>query len=131
MSEFIAFEKAGNDGTAERAKPSELVGKLLVVRVLERNEQWKTKFSPEGKPAIRVNVINVDDNEVYRDVVWLNMGIVDPLTPFVGGGPVVARLVEKTSKNGSRYLTLNSPTATDLELAEDYKQQNPHLFPNG
>jgi hypothetical protein len=88
----------------DRYKPIEHVGSTLVVKVLEFKPRVITENSPEGGPAVIVDVLDLESSSTFRNVLWMSGAMVDGLKPYAGSPlPVVIRIEAKNSKNGRKY----------------------------
>lgn len=111
--------------------PSELVGKLLVVKVLEYLPAVKTRIAKNGVPGLRCNVYAIgeteDLDEFYFNVLWTHRGIVNDLRAYVGTG-VAVRITEMVKQPGQTFLALQPPTGDDFHTAEDFISDHPEVF---
>lgn len=119
---------AQEDGDKVRVSPSSVVNTLLVIEVLEYVEAFKTRFAPEGKPAVRVNVASVDSGKSAPNQIWSNAAIVDSLRPYVGA-TLICKIEHKTSaQTGYRYLTVVPVDADEQSKGDKFVSDNPGLF---
>lgn len=116
------------DGDKVRVSPSSVVNTLLVIEVLEYVEAFKTRFSPEGKPAIKVNVASVVSGKSAPNQIWSNAAIVDSLRPYVGS-TIICKIEHKTSgQSGYRYLTVVGVSPEEQAEGDKFVSENPDLF---
>jgi len=108
----------------DNVSPSDILDRPLIVRVRERREDVKTQYKPDGAPGLIVDVVDVLSAGVYRDSLWMNAGLVDPMTPSVG--KVIAIVLrEKTGASGRNYITLDPAEGEALAQAQAYITRNP------
>jgi hypothetical protein len=101
-------------------KPHEHIGAALIVKVLERKNGVVTPNTPEGGPAVIVDLVDLTDGNVYRDVLWMGGSFVDALTPYVGKGPVVIGVESRVGKSGRAYAAPLTATPANIELAQSF-----------
>lgn len=117
-----------NEDSGVRVKPSDLLNTLLVIEVVSYTDAFKTRFSPEGKPAVRLNVASVESGKVAPNQMWSNGAIVDSLRPYVGD-TIVCRLEQKASaSSGYRYLTVAAVSDDEQARGDEFLSGNPDLF---
>lgn len=122
------FTPQSTGGSTERVSPSTLVNTLLVIEVLEYTEAFKTKFAPEGKPAVRLNVASVDSGKVATNQMWSNGAIVDALSAYVGS-TIVCKIEHKTSgSTGYRYLNVSGVSDDEQARGDKFVMDNPSMF---
>lgn len=120
--------KPTEQGDKVRVSPTNVVGSLLVLQVLEIKEAFKTRFAPEGKPAVRLNITSVDTGKSAQDQIWSNGAIVDGLRPYVNT-TVTAKLEYRVSgATGYRYLNLVPVSDEEQKRADDYVEKHPEVF---
>lgn len=101
-------------------KPKEHYDKPLLVKVRERKEGIITEFTPEpGGPGVIVDLVDLTDGNIYRDVLWMGGAIVDGLTPYVGKVMVI-RFEAKKANTGRKYPAPIAASDADKELAGKY-----------
>lgn len=110
-------------------KPSEHVGKPLIVKVNEHKHIASTTHKPEGGPGVLVDVCDLGDGAVYRDVLWMNVALVDGLKPYLGQHLVIRFAWTKSPKTGKDYITIEPAQAADQQLAQQYVNQKGDPFP--
>lgn len=116
------------DSDKVRVSPSSVVNTLLVIEILEYVEAFKTRFAPEGKPAVRVNVASVDSGKSAPNQIWSNAAIVDSLRPYVGS-TIICKIEHKSSAStGYRYLTVVGVDAEEQGKGDKFVSDNPDLF---
>lgn len=111
-----------------RVKPSDLVGTLLVLQVLEVVEGFKTKHAPNGKPGVRLNVASVQSGKIAPDQMWLNDALVDQLRPYVGATIAVKIGTRRSNATGYPYLCIEPASDEEQAQADKYVDSNPNLF---
>lgn len=101
--------------------------KPLIVVARQFIENAKTKHSPEGKPGIRIDVVDLLDNgRIYIDALWMSGALVDGLKPHVAAGtPLPVEIQQVTSGSGNPYLTLVPLLDDKRKLAEGWYAKNP------
>lgn len=100
--------------------------KPLIVVARQFIENAKTKHSPEGKPAVRLDVVDLLADTVYIDALWMSGALVDGLKPHVGAGtPLPVEIQQVTgASSGNPYLTLAPLTDQKRQLAEGWYAKN-------
>lgn len=114
---------------SERVKPSDLINTVLAVQVVSYDPAWKTKFSPEGKPAVVLNVASVSSGKVAPNQKWGNDAIVDSLRPYVGS-TIICKLETKAGNSGYRYITVVAVSDAEQEQGDKFLADNPTIFAN-
>ena len=105
-----------------------MVNTLLVIEVLEYIEAFKTRYAPEGKEAIKVNVASVVSGKTAPNQIWSNGAIVDSLRPYVGS-TIVCKIEHQTSAStGYRYLTVVGVSPEEQTQGDKFVSENPNLF---
>lgn len=87
----------------DQYKPREHYGNHAIVKVLEHKPEVVTPNSPNGAPAVIVDVYDLNLKAVYRDVLMMTGAIVDTFKPHVGGAPLVVQWEKRVAKNGRDY----------------------------
>jgi hypothetical protein len=99
-------------------KPSEHVGQLLIVKVVDHKHIQSTTHKPEGGPGVILNVCNLDDDgKVARDILWMNGALVDGLKNYVGQ-TLVIKLAWAKSASGREYLTISPADTAEIAKAQ-------------
>ena len=111
-----------------RVSPSELVGALLVIQVVEVVEKFKTKHAPDGKPAVRLNVASVQSGKIAPDQLWLNDALVDQLRPYVGATIAAKIGTRRSAATGYPYLSIEPVNDEEQAAADKYVDSTPNLF---
>lgn len=101
-SRFAAWTPAENT-EGDTYKPREHYGNHAIVKVLEYKPEVVTSNSPNGAPAIIVDVYDLNKKAVFRDVLMMTGAIVDTFKTLVGGGPIVVQWEKRVAKNGRDY----------------------------
>lgn len=86
--EFVA---PGAGEVEEGVRPADLNGHLVICYALEYAPSVPTKFSPDGKPAVRLNLADLSTGEFHGDALWFNSWIVNDLKRAIGK-PMLARI---------------------------------------
>ena len=102
-------------------KPADLAGQLLIIKPLDYRKDIDTV---NGKAdAISCDVINLDKNEEYSDVLFFNIAIRNALKGLIGQ-QVLCRIgqgVAKPGKTAPWILSDASTDATAVAKAQAYK----------
>jgi hypothetical protein len=97
------------------------VNKPLILKVTEKKFIAKTQFKPEGGDAIFLDLVDLTNGEVFRQIMWMNGALVDQLSEYVGGQPLVVRLVDVPKKSGTgTYVGLQQGTDADIAAATKF-----------
>lgn len=105
----------------DQYSPKDHIGTPVIVKVRERKEGIVTSNSPQGGPGVIVDLVDLKDGNVYRNVLWMGGAFVDALTQYIGKGPVVLEIESRKSATSGRNYT--APKAADdaqIKLAESY-----------
>lgn len=81
----------------DRLQAQQMKNRPMLLWVREAKHLNKTKFSADGGDAIYVDLIDLQTNNVYIQVMWMAGAIVDGLRPYAGDGnayPTVIKEVE-------------------------------------
>lgn len=109
-------------------KPSENVGKPLIVKVRERKEGIVTDFTPApGGPGVVLDLVDLTTGQVSRAVLWMNGALVDGLTPYVGGQPLVIKLAWIQGKS-QKYVGIEPGNEQEIAYAMQWVSQNGDPF---
>jgi hypothetical protein len=108
--------------------PRDNYGHPIIVKVREKRTGVITANSPDGTDALLVDLVDLTDGSVSRDVLWFGGGIVDPLSGYVGGNPMVIVFVAKTSKSGRSYPTPEPGDAATVTYAQQWLAANGDPF---
>ena len=84
-------------------KPGEHYGHSAIVKVREYKPVVVTSNSPNGAPAVIVDVHDLNDKHTYRDVLMMTGAIVDTFKAHAGGPPLVVQWEKAIAKNGRDY----------------------------
>lgn len=123
------FTPQQHGDNSERVKPSDLINTVLAVQVVSYDPAWKTKFSPEGKPAVVLNVASVSSGKAALNQKWGNDAIVDSLRPYVGS-TIICKLETKAGNSGYRYITVVAVSDAEQEQGDKFLADNPTIFAN-
>lgn len=102
----------------DRYKPIDNLGHVVIVRVNEFKSSVVTSNSPDGSPAVIVDLIDLDaagEQKVFKDVLWMSGAVVDGLRGSVGKDPVMITFEARKSKSGRQY---PAPAALDQVAAK-------------
>lgn len=107
---------------SDEYKPAENYGRLVIVKVLEHKPSVVTPNSPNGAPAVIVNVCDVLSGSVYRNVLMMTGAIVDGFKPYVGK-LIVVTWDKATAANGRTYAKPMPATPDQVEQAKAVMQK--------
>ena len=102
MTEWKTYEEPPPPVQGDIYKPIEHVGAVIVVKVNELRDGIVTENSPNGGPGIFVDLVDLGNEQTYRDVLWMGGAMVDGLKRYVGGIAVV-EITSRKSKSGRPY----------------------------
>lgn len=112
--------KPAADSNGDKFRLSDHVGTTLAITVQSVEEEVNTKYGL--KDAIKADVTIVDGLMAgmdFGDVLLFQAAVVNSLRDFVGDDePVVAKVIETTSKSGNTYLGLAAPSADAWDKAQ-------------
>jgi hypothetical protein len=115
LEQFTPRERTEGDSY----KPSEHIGAVLIVRVLETKFIESTIHKPDGGPAVICDVHDLRANETFRDVLWMNGAVVDELKGWLGKTIVVKFAWAQPSKaGGQQYITVLPADAGEMSMAQ-------------
>lgn len=120
LSGYTAPERPSGDGLPAK----EATDKPLIVQVREYRESVTTKFAPEGKPGVQVDVVDVTADTTYIDCLWMNGAIVDALGQHVAKALPI-KLVWTPGKSGYPYISVAPLEGAELEQAAKWAAANP------
>lgn len=118
-------------------RPHENIGHTLIVKVLELKHGVVTPNTPQGGPAVIVDLVDLDSPgapAIYRDVLWMGGAFVDGLKELAPGGtkhtgrPVVIGIESRTGKSGRAYAAPVAADAPALGRAGAYYQAHGDPF---
>lgn len=104
---------------SDEFKPKDNYDKPLVVKVKEHKTGIVTSNSPEGGPGVIVDLVDLSDGNVYRNVLWMGGAVVDGLKQYVGK-VLVIRFESRKSNSGRTYPAPITATSEDKELAAKF-----------
>ena len=111
---MFATPSTGSDSV----KPADLLGHLLLVTPLEFKESITTAFGESS--AIAVDLVDLDTNEVYNDVLFFGRGLIANLKSNIGA-QVLGRMAQGIARPGqSAPWILESATDADTQKAVAY-----------
>lgn len=113
---MFAAPSTGSDSV----KPADLLGHLLLVTPLEFKEAITTAFGESS--AIAVDVVDLDTNEEYHDVLFFGRGLIANLKSNIGA-QVLGRMAQGIAKVGqSAPWVLEAASDADTQKAVAYVQ---------
>ena len=111
---MFATPSTGSDSV----KPADLLGHLLLVTPLEFKESITTAFGESS--AIAVDLVDLDTNETYHDVLFFGRGLIANLKSNIGA-QVLGRMAQGLAKPGqSAPWVLEAATEADTQKAVAY-----------
>lgn len=126
--ELAGFEATSGFEDGDRIKASDLVDTPLLVYVVDRKENITTRHSPPpGKPGLILDILNLQNQEVFLSVLWMNNQIVDNLSRYVGRA-VAIKLEWRKSKTQNDYLTVLALEGEEANVAQQWVNAKPNLF---
>jgi hypothetical protein len=78
-------------------------GHSAIVRVTEYKQSVVTPNSPNGAPAVIVDVYDLNNKAAYRDVLLMTGSLVDAFKTHVAKSPIVIRWEKTVAANGRDY----------------------------
>lgn len=115
LNNYVAPERTEGDSF----KPSENIGNVVIVKVIERKQIDSTVHKPEGGPAIIAHVCDLTKSgQVFRDIMWMNDAVVTGLTNYVGQTVCGKFAWAKSGKSGRDYIVFDSATPDELAQAQ-------------
>lgn len=115
-------------GNGDQLPAKEAAGRTLVVLVREHRTSITTKYKPEGAPGVIVDLVDVDQDAVWCDVLWMNGAIVDNLAPYVGSAVPITLSWSASQSGGYPYLSVSALEGTPQTQAEQWAAANPTRF---
>ncbi len=120
---------------SDEYKPHEHIGATVIVKVKEFKPSVVTPNTPEGGPAVIVDLVDLDLSAVFRNVLWMGGSFVDGLRDLAPGGakytgrPLVIGIESRTSKaSGRKYGAPAAAEPGQLAKATAYYQANGDPF---
>lgn len=104
-------------------KPFENYGHACIVSVKEFKASVVTPNSPDGGPAVIVDLVDMDakgdaEGQTFRNVLMMTGAIVDGFKTHVGHNPLVVSWGKRTSNAGRTYAAPEAATDEQLKAAE-------------
>jgi len=98
--------------SGDYVKIADLVGALVILTPLEHIQSFTTNFG--DTPAIRINIVNLDEGTEHDDVLVFNKAIISSLKNNIGA-QVLARIGLGVAKPGKSapYILLDATTDTE------------------
>jgi hypothetical protein len=110
-------------------RPKENFDKPLLIKVREFKQGIVTEHSPDGGEGIIVDLVDLTDGKVYRNVLWMGGAIVDGLKAHAGTPKVlVIRFEKRKSNSGRTYPSPISSTDEDKARARSYYESKGDPF---
>lgn len=126
--QFAEYEPPAQEDS-DSFKPKENYDKPLLVKVREHKTGVVTEFSPEGGDAITVDLVDLTNGDIKRNVLWMGGAIVDGLKAHAGSPNVlVIRFEKRKSNSGRSYPSPAKSTDADKELARKYYEKKGDPF---
>lgn len=120
---------------SDEYKPQDNIGATVIVKVKEFKTGVVTSNTPDGGPAVIVDLVDLGTNVIYRNVLWMGGSFVDglknlaPGAPGHTGRPVVIGIESRTSKaSGRKYGAPVPAVPAQLTKATAYYQANGDPF---
>ena len=126
MTRFQKYEEPSVT-QGDTYKPIDHVGATLIVKVKEHKTGIVTENSPDGGPGVIVDLVDLDNSLVYRDVLWMGGAMVDGLKQYVGG-MIVVEIESRKSKSGRKYPAPIGVSDSVLKAADAYFEKNGDPF---
>jgi hypothetical protein len=115
IEQFTPRERTEGDSY----KPSEHIGALMIVKVKEAKFIESTLHKPEGGNAVVVDVHDLQYNQTFHDVLWMNGAIVDELNLWVRKIVVIKFAWTKAQKAGGMdYIVVVPADANEMAQAQ-------------
>lgn len=121
------FEAASSFEDGDRVKASDMAGIPLLVYVVDKRENIVTKHSPDGADGLFLDILNMNTQEVFLGVLWMNKQVVDNLTRYVGSA-VAIKLEWRKSKTQNDYLAIVPLEGAEADVAQQWVNTQPNLF---
>lgn len=102
-------------GSGDDYKPRDNYGRVCIVKV-NRHEPSVSTANGDS-PAVFVDLVDLHQEQTYRNVMLMGGAFVDSLKGHVGGNPVVVQWDKRTSKAGREYA---APIPADTTAAAAY-----------
>lgn len=115
-------------------KPHEHIGATVIVKIADYKPSVVTANTPDGGPAVIVDLVDLDLGTIYRDVLWMGGAFVDgmknlaPGQPGHTGRPLVIGIESRKSKSGRMYGAPLPATPAQIAKAGAYYQANGDPF---
>lgn len=110
-------------------KPFENYGHACIVLVKEYKPAIVTPNSPNGGPGVIVDLVDMDNEQVYVNVLCMSGAIVDGFKARAGTGkPIVVSWGKRTSGSGRTYAAPDAATPEQLKAAEAWYAKNGDPF---
>lgn len=104
---------------SDEFKPKDNIGKPILIKVRECKSGIITEHSPDGAEGLILDLVDLSDGKVYRNVLWMGGAIVDGLKPSIGK-PMVIRFEARKSNSGRKYPAPIKASDEDKTLAQRY-----------
>lgn len=110
-------------------KPFENYGHACIVMVKEYKPSVVTPNSADGAPAVIVDLVDMDAESVFRNVLMMTGAIVDGFKAHAGSGkPLVVSWEKRTSSSKRTYAAPAPATPEQLKAAGEWYTKNGDPF---
>ena len=130
MGTLGSFEPTSQiEGDRLKAKDVAQDAHALLVNIVDKREGMTTKYSPAGGgKALYLDILDLNTQEVFIHVMWMNSIIWDNLNNHVGE-TLPIRLNMKSNKNGTAEYVVVEPLSDDeIAVAQQWVDSQPNLF---
>jgi len=109
-------------------KPRDHYGNSAIVRVTEYKPSVVTPNSPNGAPAVIVDVYDLNNKAAYMDVLIMTGSLVDAFKPHAGLNPIVVKWEKAVAANGRDYAKAVPAVQAAIDAAKNvYAAGDPFL----
>jgi hypothetical protein len=125
--QFGTYEEPAQ-AAGDTYKPRDNYGHSAIVRVTEHKPSVVTPNSPNGAPAVIVDVYDLNLKQTFRDVLLMTGSLVDAFKPHVAKPPIVVRWEKTVAANGRDYARAVPAVEAAVEAAKNvYATGDPFL----
>ena len=126
MGPLAGFEQ-NSITQGDKLKASDAAGWPLLVFVVDKKEHMNTEHGKD-KTGLIVDIFNMQNQEIFSHVLWLNNQIVDNLERYVGQA-VAIRIEWRDSKNGNgKYILPVALVGEEAAIAGQWVAAKPDMF---
>ncbi|ANA87297.1 hypothetical protein PBI_KAMPE_63 [Gordonia phage Kampe] len=113
----------------DRIKAKDLATRPLLVYVVDEVGPIKTQHSksPEGEMGLILDILDLQSQDKYLSVLWMNKQVVDNLSRYIGKA-VAIQMDWKKSKTGNDYLNLSQLEGEWANYAKQWVTNQPNVF---